>query len=208
MSIGILGKKLGMTQIYNEQGQAVPVTVIQAGPCPVVDMKTPDKDGYSALVLGWGRIKPKNVNKSRKGLFDKMEVEPVRTLREFRVEDLENYSIGQEISVSLFEEGESVNISGTSKGKGFAGVMKRYHFGGSNASHGASLVHRSGGSVGASSYPGRIFKGQKMAGRMGNEKVTVKNLTVVAVDAENNLILVRGAVPGTKNGLVTLYKKG
>lgn len=207
MSIGILGKKLGMTQIYNEAGQAVPVTVIQAGPCPVVDIKTPDRDGYSALVLGWGDIKLKNVNKSRRGLFDKAEVDPVRTLREFRVEDLENYSVGQEITVSLFEEGECVNVSGTSKGKGFAGVMKRYHFGGSHASHGASLVHRSGGAIGASSSPGRIFKGQKMPGRMGNEKVTVKNLTVVAVDAENNLILVKGGVPGAKNGLLTLYKQ-
>ena len=208
MSIGILGKKLGMAQIYNEQGQAVAVTIIEAGPCPVVDMKTPDKDGYSALVLGYGKVNLKKMNKSRKGLFDKAEVEPRDTLREFRVDTLDGYSVGQEIGVSLFSEGESVNVAGVSKGKGFAGVMKKYHFGGSNSSHGASVVHRRGGSSGASSYPGRVFKGKRMPGRMGSEKVTVKNLTVVAVDSDNNLLLVKGAVPGSKNSLVTLYKKG
>jgi len=208
MSIGILGKKLGMAQIYNEQGQAVAVTIIEAGPCPVVDMKTPDKDGYSALVLGYGKVNLKKMNKSRKGLFEKAEVEPRDTLREFRVGSLEEYSVGQEINVSLFSEGESVNVSGISKGKGFAGVVKKYHFGGSNASHGASVVHRRSGSSGASSYPGRVFKGKRMPGRMGSEKVTVKNLTVVAVDSDNNLLLVKGAVPGSKNSLVTLYKKG
>ncbi|MDD2453932.1 MAG: 50S ribosomal protein L3 [Synergistaceae bacterium] len=208
MSIGILGKKLGMAQIYNEQGQAVAVTIIEAGPCPVVDMKTPDKDGYSALVLGYGKVNLKKMNKSRKGLFDKAEIEPRDTLREFRVDTLDGYSVGQEIGASLFSEGESVNVSGISKGKGFAGVMKRYHFGGSNSSHGASVVHRRGGSSGASSYPGRVFKGKRMPGRMGSEKVTVKNLTVVAVDSDNNLLLVKGAVPGSKNSLVTLYKKG
>ncbi|NCC56098.1 MAG: 50S ribosomal protein L3 [Synergistales bacterium] len=208
MSVGILGKKLGMAQIYNEQGQAVAVTIIEAGPCPVVDMKTPDKDGYSALVLGYGKVNLKKMNKSRKGLFDKAEIEPRDTLREFRVDTLDGYSVGQEIGASLFSEGESVNVSGISKGKGFAGVMKRYHFGGSNSSHGASVVHRRGGSSGASSYPGRVFKGKRMPGRMGSEKVTVKNLTVVAVDSDNNLLLVKGAVPGSKNSLVTLYKKG
>ena len=208
MSIGILGKKLGMAQIYNEQGQATPVTVIQAGPCPVVDLKTPAKDGYSALVLGFGEPNPKKLNKSRKGLFEKAEVEPKKTLREFRVESIDEYSVGQEINVTLFSEGETINVSGTSKGKGFAGVMKRYHFGGSSASHGHSVMHRHGGSSGASSYPGRVFKGKKMPRRMGGEKVTVKNLVVVAVDSDNNLLLVKGAVPGAKNSLVTLYKKG
>ncbi|GAB1399768.1 50S ribosomal protein L3 [Aminivibrio sp.] len=208
MSMGILGKKLGMAQIYNEQGQAVPVTIIQAGPCPVVDMKTPEKDGYSALVLGFGSVNKRKLNKSRKGLFEKSDVEPVNTLREFRLDSVEDYSVGQEILVSLFTEGEMVHIAGVSKGKGFAGVMKKYHFGGSNASHGASVVHRRGGSSGASSYPGRVFKNKKMPGRMGGEKVTVKNLAVVAVDTDNNLLLVKGAVPGAKNSLVTLYKKG
>ena len=208
MSMGILGKKLGMAQIFNEQGQAVPVTIIQAGPCPVVDMKTPEKDGYSALVLGFGSVNKRKLNKSRKGLFEKSDVEPVNTLREFRLDSVEDYSVGQEILVSLFTEGEMVHIAGVSKGKGFAGVMKKYHFGGSNASHGASVVHRRGGSSGASSYPGRVFKNKKMPGRMGGEKVTVKNLAVVAVDTDNNLLLVKGAVPGAKNSLVTLYKKG
>ena len=197
-----------MAQIYNEQGQAVPVTIIQAGPCPVVDMKTPEKDGYSALVLGFGSVNKRKLNKSRKGLFEKSDVEPVNTLREFRLDSVEDYSVGQEILVSLFTEGEMVHIAGVSKGKGFAGVMKKYHFGGSNASHGASVVHRRGGSSGASSYPGRVFKNKKMPGRMGGEKVTVKNLAVVAVDTDNNLLLVKGAVPGAKNSLVTLYKKG
>lgn len=208
MSMGILGKKLGMAQIYNEQGQAVPVTIIQAGPCPVVDMKTPEKDGYSALVLGFGSVNKRKLNKSRKGLFEKSEVEPKHVLREFRLDSVEGYSIGQEILASLFTEGEMVHIAGISKGKGFAGVMKKYNFGGSGASHGHSLVHRRGGSSGASSYPGRVFKNKKMPGRMGGEKVTVKNLAVVAVDTDNNLLLVKGAVPGAKNGLVTLYKKG
>ena len=208
MSIGMLGRKLGMTQIYNEQGQAVPVTVIQAGPCPVVEMKTPDRDGYSALVLGFGEISERKVNKSRKGLFQKNGVEPTRTLKEFRMGSLDGYSVGQEIKVSLFEEGEVVNVVGISKGQGFAGVVKRFHFGGSNASHGASVVHRRGGSSGASSYPGRVFKGKTMPGRMGGDQVTVKNLTVVAVDPDNNLLLVKGAVPGAKNCLVTLYKRG
>ncbi len=208
MSMGILGKKLGMAQIYNEQGQAVPVTVIQAGPCPVVDMKTPEKDGYSALVLGYGSVNKRKLNKSRKGLFEKSDVEPKNTLREFRLDSVEDYSVGQEILVSLFAEGEMVNVAGISKGKGFAGVVKKYHFKGSNASHGASVVHRRSGSSGASSYPGRVFKGKRMPGRMGGEKVTVKNLAVVAVDTDNNLLLVKGAVPGAKNGLVTLFKQG
>ena len=208
MSIGILGKKLGMAQIYNEQGQAVAVTVIQAGPCPVVDMKTPGKDGYSALVLGFGKVNLKKINKAQKGLFGKAEVEPQNTLREFRVDSLDGYAVGQEIAASLFTEGDTVNVAGFSKGKGFAGVVKKYHFAGSNASHGASVVHRRSGSSGASSYPGRVFKGKRMPGRMGSEKVTVKNLTVVAVDSDNNLLLVKGAVPGAKNSLVTLYKKG
>lgn len=208
MSIGILGRKVGMTQIYNELGQAVPVTVIQAGPCPVVDIKTPERDGYCSLVLGFDRTAPGKLNKPEAGVFEKASLEPHRTLREFRVENFADYAVGQEITVSLFAEGDVVDVSGTSKGKGTAGVMKKYHFGGGHATHGASLVHRRGGSYGASSYPGRVIKGKKMPSRMGNEKVTVKNLTVVAVDADNNLLLVKGAVPGAKNGLLTLYKKG
>ena len=207
MGIGILGKKIGMTQVFNEQGQAVAVTVIAAGPCPVVAIRTPEQNGYSAVLLGYGAVKPHKLSKPLKGLFDKVKVEPKRTLREFRMDKTEGYEIGQELRVDLFETGEKINISGVSKGKGFAGVMKRYHFGGQQFSHGTSVMHRHGGSSGAISYPGRVFPGKRMPGHMGSEKVTVKNLTVVAVDLENNLLLVKGAIPGAKNGLVTLYKK-
>jgi len=207
MGIGILGKKIGMTQIFNEQGQAVAVTVIAAGPCPVVAVRTPEQNGYSAVLLGYGAIPPRKLSKPLKGLFDKVKVEPKRTLREFRLDKTDGYEVGQELRVELFEPGEKVDVSGVSKGKGFAGVMKKYHFGGQQFSHGTSVMHRHGGSSGAISYPGRIFPGKRMPGHMGSEKVTVKNLTVVAVDAENNLLLVKGAVPGAKDSLVTLYKK-
>ncbi|MDR2175786.1 MAG: 50S ribosomal protein L3 [Synergistaceae bacterium] len=207
MGIGILGKKIGMTQVFNEDGQAVPVTVIAAGPCPVIAVRTPEQNGYSAVLLGYGAVKPHKLSKPLKGFFDKAKVEPKRTLREFRTDKTEEYEVGQEIRVDLFEAGEKVNVSGVSKGKGFAGVMKRYHFAGQQFSHGTSVMHRHGGSSGAISYPGRIFPGKRMPGHMGSEKVTVKNLTVVAVDLENNLLLVKGAVPGPKNSLVTLCKK-
>ena len=207
MGIGILGKKIGMTQVYNDQGQAVPVTAIVAGPCPVIAIRTPEQNGYSAVLLGYGAIKPRKLSKPLKGLFDKVKMEPNRTLREFRLDNTEGYKIGQELRVDLFEPGEKVNVSGVSKGKGFAGVMKRYHFNGQQASHGTSVMHRHGGSSGAISYPGRVFPGKKMPGHMGSEKITVRNLTVVAVDVENNLLLVKGAVPGASNSLVTLYKK-
>ena len=207
MGIGILGKKIGMTQVFNEQGQAVAVTVVSAGPCPVVAIRTPEQNGYSAVLLGYGAVRPHKLSKPLKGFFDKIEVEPKRTRREFRMDKTEEYKIGQEIRVDLFEPGEKINISGVSKGKGFAGVMKRYHFAGQQFSHGTSVMHRHGGSSGAISYPGRIFPGKRMPGHMGSEKVTVKNLTIVAVDVENNLLLLKGAVPGAKNSLVTLYKK-
>jgi len=207
MGIGILGKKIGMTQVFNEQGQAVAVTAIVAGPCPVIAIRTPEQNGYSAVLLGYGAIKPRKLSKPLKGLFDKIKAEPRRTLREFRLDKTEGYEIGQEIRVDLFEPGEKINVSGVSKGKGFAGVMKRYNFGGQQFSHGTSVTHRHGGSSGAVSFPGRVFPGKSMPGHMGSEKVTVKNLTVVAVDVENNLLLVKGAVPGAKNGLVTIYKK-
>ena len=207
MGIGILGKKIGMTQVFNEQGQAVAVTAIIAGPCPVVAIRTPEQNGYSAVLLGYGAAKPRKLSKPLKGLFDKVKVEPKRTLREFRLDKTEGYEIGQELRVDLFEPGEKVNVSGVSKGKGFAGVMKRYHFAGQQFSHGTSVMHRHGGSSGAISYPGRVFPGKRMPGHMGSERVTVKNLMIVAVDVENNLLLVKGAVPGAKDGLVTLYKQ-
>ena len=207
MGIGILGKKMGMTQIFDAEGQAVAVTVIAAGPCPVVAVRTPEQNGYSAVLLGFGAVKPHKLSKPVKGLFDKNKVEPKRTLREFRLDKAEGYEVGQEIRVDLFEAGERIDVSGVSKGKGFAGGMKRYHFGGQQFSHGTSVEHRHGGSSGAISYPGRVFPGKRMPGHMGSDKVTVKNLTVMAVDLENNLLLVKGAVPGAKDGLVALYKK-
>ena len=206
MSIGVLGKKVGMTQVFAEDGRAIPVTVIEAGPCPVVAVRTPEKNSYSAVQLGFIDEKQNHVNKAQKGYFDHQGVSPKRVLREFRVEDTSPYSVGQMITVELFSGGETVDVRGTSKGKGYAGVMKRYHFSGGPASHGASKVHRKPGSSGANSYPGHIFKGKKMAGRMGGEQVTTKGLKVFAVDAENNLILIAGPVPGANDGLVLIYK--
>jgi len=207
MSIGILGRKLGMTQIYNEEGHAVPVTVVEAGPCPVLEVKTPDRNGYSAVTLGFGELKPHKVKKPAKGFFDKIQVEPKKNIKEFRVNDPAEYEIGQEVTVSMFEVGDKVNVSGKSKGKGFAGVMKRFNYGGNPATHGVSKTHRKPGSSGGSSYPGRVFKGKTMPGRMGDEKVTVKNLSVVAVDPGNNLLLIKGAIPGARNSLVMVFKQ-
>ncbi|MDR1472299.1 MAG: 50S ribosomal protein L3 [Synergistaceae bacterium] len=206
MSIGVLGKKVGMTQVFGEDGRAVPVTVIEAGPCPVVEIRTPENNSYSAVQLGFMDEKPSRLNRAKKGYFEKQGVSPKRVLREFRVDDSSAYSVGQTITVELFSGGEKVDVCGTSKGKGYAGGMKRYHFSGGPASHGASKVHRKPGSSGANSYPGHIFKGKKMAGRMGGDRVTTKGLTVFSVDAENNLILIRGPVPGANNGLVLIYK--
>jgi len=207
MSIGILGRKVGMTQVFNEQGQIVPVTVIEAGPCSIFAIRTPEQNGYSAVLLGFGAVKPHKLSKPLKGFFDKTGVTPQKKMREFRLPTTEGYEVGQEIKVDIFEPGEVINISGVSKGKGFAGVVKRYHFGGAQQSHGTSVVHRRPGSSGSISYPGRVFPGKTMPGHMGDDRVTIRNLVVVAVDVENNLILVKGAVPGSRNSLVTLYKK-
>lgn len=207
MSLGILGQKLGMTRIFDDDGKSVPVTVIAAGPCPVVDVRTPEKNGYSAILLGFGEVKASRVNKPMKGTFDHAGMAPCRWLREFRIDNAADYKVGQAVDVSAFAAGEEVSVTGTSKGKGFAGVMKRYNFGGLQASHGVSVSHRKPASSGASSYPSHIFKGKTMPGHMGNERVTIKNLTVVAVDKENNLLLVKGAVPGAKNGLVLVHKQ-
>ncbi|MGN0838294.1 MAG: 50S ribosomal protein L3 [Pyramidobacter sp.] len=207
MSLGILGQKLGMTRIFDDDGKSVPVTVIAAGPCPVVDVRTPEKNGYSAILLGFGEVKASRVNKPMKGTFDRAGMAPCRWLREFRIDNAADYKVGQAVDVSAFAAGEEVSVTGTSKGKGFAGVMKRYNFGGLQASHGVSVSHRKPASSGASSYPSHIFKGKTMPGHMGNERVTIKNLTVVAVDKENNLLLVKGAVPGAKNGLVLVHKQ-
>lgn len=206
MSMGILGRKVGMTQVFDENGRAVPVTVIEAGPCQIVEIRTPEKNSYSAVQLGFGEVKPVKVTKPAKGYFAKQNVAPKRWLREFRVEDTADYQVGQEITVSLFQNGEVVDVVGVSKGKGTAGVMKRHGFGGGPASHGASVSHRHPGSIGNSSFPGHVLKGRKMAGHMGSERVTTKNLTVFAVDEENNLILIKGSVPGARDGLVMIRK--
>ncbi|MCR5846221.1 MAG: 50S ribosomal protein L3 [bacterium] len=200
----ILGRKIGMTQVWSEDDEIIPVTVIEAGPCVVSQIKTKETDGYEAIQIGFGKIKPKHVNKPMAGHFERAGIEPMRYLREVRVEDASQFSLGETITCGEFE-GCTVDVSGTSKGKGFAGVMKRYGFGGGPGGHG-SHFHRAPGSVGQCASPSRIFKGVKMAGHMGNVKVTVRNLAVVRVDEDLNIILVKGAIPGGKGGLVTVRK--
>ena len=199
----ILGKKIGMTQIFEDE-KLVPVTVIEAGPNFVVQKKSDDKDGYNAITLAYDDKKEKNTIKPEMGLFKKAGVTPKRFLKEFKVEDLAAFELGQEINVDVFEGIEFVDISGTSKGKGTAGVMKRHNFGGNRASHGVSRNHRLGGSIGMSSWPGKVLKGKRMAGQHGNATVTVQNLRVVKVDAEHNLLLIKGAVPGSKNSYLVI----
>ena len=204
MSIGILGKKLGMTQVYNEQGQAVPVTIIQAGPCPVVDLKTPAKDGYSALQVTFGHKKASKLTKPVAGQYAKASVEPGVRLVELRLDDVTGYEVGQEISVSELADGDLIDVTAVSKGKGFAGVMKRHGFAGAPASHGAHRVHRKPGAVGQCATPARVFKGMRMAGRMGADQVTTLNLEIVSADAERGVVLVKGAVPGPRGGVVII----
>ena len=208
---GILGSKLGMTQLWDENNKVVPVTVIQAGPCVVTQVRTPEKDGYNAVQLAYGAVKPKNVNKPETGHFEAAGVTPRRHLVELRTADASEYTLGQEVNADAFEAGQVVDVTGVSKGKGTAGVMKRHGFHGLRASHGVHRKHRSPGSIGQSSTPSRVFPGMKMAGRMGVDKVTVQNLTIHAVDPERGLILVKGSVPGPKGALVvvrTAAKKG
>jgi large subunit ribosomal protein L3 len=201
---GILGTKLGMTQVFDEAGQVVPVTVVQAGPCVVTSVRTPDKDGYSAVQIGYGEINPRKVTKPVAGLFEKAGVTPRRYLAEIRTEAASEYTLGQEVTASLFAVGQKVDVSGKSKGKGFAGVMKRHGFKGLSSSHGTQRKHRSPGSIGACATPGRVFKGVRMAGRMGAVKTTVQGLTVQAVDGDKNLLLIKGAIPGPTGGLVVV----
>ena len=201
---GILGEKLGMTQVWDEANKVVPVTVIKAGPNVVTKVRTKEEDGYSAVQLAFGEIDPRKVNKPEKGHFAKAGVTPRRHVVEIRTLDANNYTLGQEINADLFTAGEAVDVTGTSKGKGFAGVMKRHGFHGLRASHGVERKHRSPGSVGANSTPGRVFKGLKMAGRMGSDRVTTVNMTIAQIDPENNLILVKGAVPGAIGSLVLI----
>jgi large subunit ribosomal protein L3 len=200
---GLLGKKLGMTQVWDENNRLVPVTVVEITPNVVTQVRTPDVDGYSAVQIAYGQIDPRKVNKPAAGHFDKAGVTPRRHLTEVRTADAAEYTAGQELTVdTVFEAGQLVDVVGTSKGKGFAGVMKRHNFKGVSASHGAHRNHRKPGSIGASSTPSRVFKGMRMAGRMGGERVTVLNLKVHSVDAEKGLLLVKGAVPGARGRIV------
>lgn len=199
----ILGRKIGMTQIFKEDGSVVPVTVIEAGPLVVVQKKSVETDGYNAIQVGFQDIKEQRINKPVKGHFDKGNVAYKKHLKEFKVENPDAYEIGQEIKADVFAEGDLVDVIGISKGKGTQGVIKRHGFGRGRESHG-SKFHRMPGGMSAGTYPGRVFKGHRMMGRMGNERVTVQNLEVVRVDAEKNLILIKGAVPGPKKGIVTI----
>ncbi len=203
---GLIGKKIGMTQIFNDGGQAIPVTVVEGGPCVVTQVKTHASDGYDAIQVGYGERKNKHSNKALNGHFEKAKTDVKRVLAEFvPVPDYE-YKTGQEFGVSLFKEGEYVNVAGTTKGKGFSGVMKRHGFKGGPKTHGQREHPRSAGSIGQASDPSRVFKGMKMAGQYGNKRMTVRNLGVISVDSEKNQILLKGAVPGAKNGIIFITK--
>ncbi len=205
---GLIGKKIGMTSIFNPDGEIIPVTVIQTGPCQVVSIRTKEKDGYEALQLGFGEKKEKNITKPVLGHFKKNNISPKNVIKEFRKFNISDYKIGDEIKVDFFSEGEFIKVRGKSKGKGFQGVMRRHGFGGvGGTTHGQSDRLRAPGSIGSSSYPSRVFKGMKMAGRMGNENVTVSNLKVVKIIPDQNLIMVKGATPGAINSIVELIKK-
>ncbi|HAM24828.1 MAG TPA: 50S ribosomal protein L3 [Actinobacteria bacterium] len=201
---GVLGTKLGMTQVWDENNKVVPVTVLQAGPCVVTQVRTEETDGYSAVQLGFGAVDPRRVTKPAAGHFAKAGVTPRRYLVELRTDDAADYALGQEVTAEVFEAGQRVDVTGTTKGKGFAGVMKRHGFAGVSSSHGAHRNHRKPGSIGACATPGRVFKGLRMAGRMGSQRQTTLGLTVHSVDVEKGLVLVKGAVPGPKGGLVVI----
>ena len=204
---GILGTKLGMTQVFDENNRVVPVTVVKAGPNVVTRIRTPEVDGYSAVQLAYGEISPRKINKPLSGQYAAAGVTPRRHLAELRLEDAEaaaGYEVGQELTAEIFDAGTYVDVTGTSKGKGFAGTMKRHGFKGQGASHGAQAVHRRPGSIGGCATPARVFKGTRMAGRMGSDRVTTQNLLVHLVDAENGVLLIKGAVPGRTGGLVVV----
>ncbi len=205
--LGILGRKVGMTRIFASDGSAVAVTVIQAGPCPVIQVRNGETDGYDAVQIAFEEAKEKHVTKPARGHFAKAGKGLFRNLREIRLEAPAEFEVGQELTVSLFAAGEKVKVTGTSIGKGYQGVMRRWNFAGSKDTHGCEKVHRSGGSIGNNTFPGHVFKGKKMAGHWGDERVTVKNLEIVDIRAEDNVILVKGAIPGPKNGLVLVRKQ-
>ena len=204
MNKAIIGKKLGMTQIFSADGKVIPVTVVEAGPCPVVQIKTVEKDGYEAVKLGFGEVKESALNKPEAGQFKKAGVAPQKVLKEFRLENVSAYEMGQTVTVDTFKEGDKVDVVGMSKGHGFSGVIKRWNQHKLKATHGVGPVHREVGSMGANSTPSRVFKGKKMPGHFGHETVTVQNLKVVRVDADRNLILVKGAIPGPEQAIVTI----
>jgi large subunit ribosomal protein L3 len=203
MEMGLIGKKLGMTQIFWEDGAAIPVTVIEAGPCVVIQKKTKKTDGYDAIQLGFGRRKEKKTTKPLQGHFKKADKGYFQFIREFRINTPDDYDVGQELKADIFGVGDRVDVVGTTKGKGFAGVIKRHGFHGGRATHG-SMFHRAPGSIGASANPSRVFKGTKLPGHMGNQRKTVQNMTVVGVRADRNIILIKGAVPGARNGIVLI----
>ncbi|MDD6186684.1 MAG: 50S ribosomal protein L3 [Oscillospiraceae bacterium] len=204
MQKAIIGKKIGMTQLFDENGMVVPVTVVEAGPCVVVQKKTVESDGYQAVQVGFGEVKDKHLTKPEKGHFEKAGVAPKKTLREFRLDSIENINVGDIIKADTFAAGDKVDVCGTSKGKGYAGTIKRWNNHRLKETHGVGPVHRHAGSNGSTSTPSRVFKGKKLPGHLGAERVTVQNLTVVKIDAENNLIAVKGAIPGAKGGIVVL----
>lgn len=219
MQKGIIGKKIGMTQIFDEKGNVIPVTVVEAGPCVVSQKKTVESDGYNAIQVGFGDVKlkykkgarslkhegkPINITMAMQGHFSKADVAPKKVLREFRFDDISNYNVGDIIKAEVFAEGDKVDVTGTSKGKGYAGVIKRWNFRRLKESHGSGPVVRHGGSMGACSTPSRVWKGKKMAGHLGAERVTVQNLSIVKVDNENNLIAIKGAIPGPNGGIVKI----
>lgn len=201
---GILGTKLGMTQVFDEDNRVVPVTVVEAGPCVVTQIRTEETDGYTAIQIAYGEIDPRKANKPAAGHFKKAGVTPRRHVAEIRMDDVSAYEVGQEVTASIFDGIEFVDVTGTSKGKGFAGGMKRHGFAGQGASHGNQAAHRRVGGIGACATPGRIFKGKRMAGRMGQDRVTTQNLKVQKIDADANLILIKGAIPGVRGGIVTV----
>ena len=201
---GILGKKLGMTQIFDDENRVVPVTVVEAGPCVVTEVRTKDIDGYEAVQIAFGEIDPRKVNKPESGHFKKAGVTPRRHVAEIRVADASGYEVGQDVTVEIFNEVDFVDVTGTSKGHGFAGGMKRHGFAGQGAAHGNQAAHRRVGGIGGAATPGRVFKGKRMAGRMGNNRVTMQNLKVAKVDTDSNLLLIKGAVPGINGGIVVV----
>ena len=204
MKKGRIGKKIGMTQIFDEAGNVVPVTVVEAGPCTVTQIKTMENDGYEAIQVGFGDVKVSRVNKPMKGHFDKADVAPKKTLKEFRLDSIDGIEVGNILKADTFEVGEVVDVKGTSKGHGTAGAIKRWNFSRLRMTHGTGPNHRHAGSLGACSSPSRVFKGKKMAGHYGHETVTVQNLKIAKVDAENNLIAIKGAIPGPKGGIVVI----